>query len=319
LGKILVTGCAGFIGSHLTEKLLNEGHSVIGIDNFDDFYARETKEYNLSHFLNHDRFQFVEFDIRKDNFQDLSEYGIDSVIHLAAKAGVLPSVESPGEFLDVNIKGTQRILDFMRDHEIKKLVFASSSSIYGNTKTTPFKESMDVNEPISPYASTKKSCELLIHSYHHLFDMDVINLRFFTVFGPRQRPDLAIHKFVNKIKKQETIQIYGDGETSRDYTYIGDIIEGVFAALKKVVSTKNLYEIINLGNGSPVSLINMVNTIFEVFGEETDLEFVGKKPGDVEITYADISKAKSILNYDPKTSFRQGIEKFKEWHLSENG
>ncbi|MCI5058334.1 MAG: GDP-mannose 4,6-dehydratase [Flavobacteriales bacterium] len=312
---VLVTGCAGFIGSHLVSKLLKQGFQVMGLDNFDDFYPRNIKEKNLAEFIDHQNFTFREFDICRDDFEILEE-PVDIVVHLAAKAGVLPSVNNPVDFLEVNVMGTQRVLEFMRNKGIRKLVFASSSSIYGNSKEIPFQEDADVSEPISPYASTKKSCELLIHTYHHLFDFDVINLRFFTVYGPKQRPDLAIHKFVHKIINQQVIQVYGDGSTSRDYTFIDDIVSGIEASIDLVGKSKGLYEIMNLGNGNPITLKSMIDVLFEVFGP-TELEYVAKQPGDVDITYADISKAQKLLNYSPQTSFFEGILKFKEWYALE--
>ncbi len=314
--NILVTGCAGFIGSHVTEQLLNDGHRIIGLDNYDDFYARSIKERNMSSFSTHPNFSFKEIDLR--DFDALMTIGenIDAVIHLAAKAGVLPSLKNPQAYISSNILGTNNVLELMRQKGCKKLVFASSSSVYGNNKKIPFTETDDVNNPISIYAQTKKSCELLNYTYHHLYDFDIINLRFFTVFGPRQRPDLAIHKFFSKISKGEAIKMYGDGSTARDYTFIEDTVSGIKAALNYVIEKSDIYEIVNLGNNTPIKLIDLINTIYEVLDHPAQITTSPMQPGDVEITFADISKAKQLFNYQPKTSLRDGLLKFKDWYVN---
>jgi UDP-glucuronate 4-epimerase len=259
VNKILVTGCAGFIGSHLTELLLNNGFQVIGIDNFDSFYSEKIKKNNLSVSLSKNNFQFYQFDV--NDRKQLSEINndIDVVIHLAAKTGVLPSLKNAAGYIKTNIEGTNSILDFIVEREIKKLIFASSSSVYGNTDNIPFVESQEVNHQISPYAFTKRSCELLNYFYHQQYNIDIINLRFFTVFGPRQRPDLAIHKFVRKILNDETLTVYGDGNTARDYTYVDDIVSGIFGAMNYLVSKKGIYDTFNIGNNQPVKLNELLD------------------------------------------------------------
>jgi UDP-glucuronate 4-epimerase len=312
--KVLITGCAGFIGSHITEHFLEQNYSVVGIDNFDAFYSKDQKLKNLSAAKQNKSFQFFETDIfDKDTFTKLPT-DIDFVIHLAAKAGVRPSIASPQDYIDTNITGTLNILEWMRHNHISKMVFGSSSSIYGNNKKVPFSENDAVDEPISPYAFTKKSAELLNYTYHHLYNTSILNLRFFTVFGPRQRPDLAIRKFTDNILNNKPVHIYGDGSTARDYTYVKDICTGIFGAFDYINSNKNIYDTINIGNSNPVKLLHLVNTIYEVLGKKPDLIFEPMQPGDVDITYADISKAKKLLNYSPSTILQDGISNFVEWY-----
>lgn len=314
--NILVTGCAGFIGSHVTEQLLDDGHTVIGVDNFDDFYAETVKESNIAGVKNHPNFRFRKIDLRNaDELKTIEEH-IDAVVHLAAKAGVLPSLKNPQGYIAANILGTNNVLELMRQKECKKLVFASSSSVYGNNKKIPFSETDDVNNPISIYAQTKKAGELLNYTYHHLYDFDIVNLRFFTVFGPRQRPDLAIHKFFAKILKGEAIEMYGDGTTARDYTFINDTVSGIKAALNYVVDGHRVFEIINLGNNTPIKLIDLIHAIYNVLGKSPNVIKQPMQPGDVEITFADISKAQAMLNYQPNTSLHEGLLKFKDWYVN---
>ena len=315
--RALVTGCAGFIGSHLTELLLDKGFEVIGMDNFDAFYDKTIKEKNLAAFIANHNFHFIEADIRNENtWKNLNEK-VDVAFHLAAKAGVLPSLKNPVDYISTNISGTQLLLDWMKLHEVKKLIFASSSSVYGNQTKIPFSETDIIDKPISPYASTKKSGELITYTYHHLYQLDVVNLRFFTVFGERQRPDLAIHKFIHKILKNEPIEIYGDGTTARDYTYIKDIVGGIFSSYEYIENKTGVYEIINLGNNNPVKLIDLINTLYEITNRTPNLIYKPMQPGDVNITFADISKAKFLLNYEPKTTFKQGLQNFLSWHLNQ--
>ena len=312
--KILVTGCAGFVGSHLCERLLEQGHTVIGIDNFDPFYDRALKEANLAHFKAQPNFTFYEFDLaQKENYQSFNET-VDAVIHLAAKAGVLPSLKDPEGYIDNNIKATQYLLEYMRQIGCTKLIFTSSSSVYGNNKSIPFNEADPVDRPISPYAFTKKSCELLNHSYHHLYDMDVLNLRLFTVYGPRQRPDLAIRKFVKLISADEPITMYGDGSTARDYTYVGDTVSGYIKALTYLMDNMGLYEIVNLGNHQPVELKYLINKLFELMGKTQNVKQIDMQPGDVDITYADITKATNLFGYSPQTKIDDGLVKFIDWY-----
>lgn len=313
--RILITGCAGFIGSHLSEKLLDLNYQVVGIDNFDPFYDVNIKKSNLQHFINHPNFNFIEVDIaNKEQFEKLFPENIDLVVHLAAKAGVRPSIEDPSGYIRANITATQNVLDAMKDKDIRKLAFASSSSVYGNTKATPFTEDMDVSKPISPYAATKKAGELINYTHHHLYQTDIINMRFFTVFGPRQRPDLAIHKFTKLIRLGQAITLFGDGSTARDYTYISDTINGIVGAIDYLFTHNSVYEIVNLGNNQPVKLSKMVETIYEVCGEKPDINYQAMQPGDVDITYADISKATQLFGYQPEYNFKEGVKKFVEWY-----
>ena len=311
--KVLVTGCAGFIGSHITELLLEHGNAVIGIDNFDAFYSKDQKLKNLSVANKNKNFEFIEADIvDAKTFSKLN--GIDFVIHLAAKAGVRPSILKPQDYIDTNLTGTLNILEWMRQNHIGKMIFGSSSSIYGNNKKVPFSENDFVDEPISPYAFTKKSAELLNYTYHHLYNISIVNLRFFTVYGPRQRPDLAIRKFVDNILHSKPVHLYGDGSTARDYTYVSDICNGILSTFNYINSNKPVYNTINIGNSSPVKLLELVNTIYGVLNKKPDLVFEPMQPGDVDITYADINKAKKLLNYAPSTSLKDGISKFVDWY-----
>lgn len=315
----LITGGAGFIGSHLADNLLKEGNKIIVIDNFCDFYNPKIKERNVKDNLNNPNYLLYRIDIR-DMMAIESVFesnNIDCVIHLAAMAGVRPSIENPTLYQEVNCLGTQNILECMKKYHINKLVMASSSSVYGNCKEVPFKESFVVDYAISPYAATKKANEVMTHVYHALDNMNVIMLRFFTVFGPRQRPDLAINKFTRLMLIDEQIPMFGDGSTSRDYTYVGDIVDGIKRSIKYVLENDNVYEIINLGNSNPVSLKDMINTIGEVLNKEPKILELPMQPGDVEKTYADITKAKKLLGYDPKTSFKEGIQKFVEWYKNQ--
>lgn len=312
----LITGAAGFIGSSLAEKLLKEENKVIGIDNFCDFYNPSIKENNVKELSKDDNFKLYRTDIRDGQAvkEVFNENKIDVVIHLAAMAGVRPSIENPVLYQEVNCVGTQNILEEMKIHNVTNLVMASSSSVYGNCKTVPFKEDMIVDFAISPYAATKKANEVMTHVYHKLFNFNVIMLRFFTVYGPRQRPDLAINKFTRLMLNDEEVTMFGDGTTSRDYTYIDDIVSGIYSSINYVLNNKDVYEIVNLGNSSPVSLKEMINTIAEVLDKEPKIKEMPMQQGDVNITYADISKAKEMLNYDPKTPFKEGIEKFVKWY-----
>jgi UDP-glucuronate 4-epimerase len=309
---ILVTGCAGFIGSHMCALLLSKGYRVAGIDNFDPFYARSIKESNLNKFRTHPNFSFYELDISK-GLHGVQEEKIDAVIHLAAKAGVRPSIEDPAGYLEANITGTQRVHEFMRSRGITKLVFASSSSVYGNNKKTPFHEDDPVDNPISPYAFTKKAGELMNYTFHHLYHVDVINLRFFTVYGPGQRPDLAIHKFVKMVAAGKPLSLFGDGSTARDYTYIDDTVSGIFNALEYCMANAGVYTTLNLGNSSPVMLNTLVDIIYSKMGKEKNLVYEPMQPGDVDITFADIEKAAKLINYHPATKLEDGIGKFIEW------
>ena len=311
-----ITGGAGFIGSTLSEKLIKEGNKVIAIDNFCDFYDTKIKENNVKELLQNPNFKLYRKDIRDKEAikQIFDENQIDIVMHLAAMAGVRPSIENPILYQEVNCMGTQNILEEMKAHNIKNLVMASSSSVYGNCKEVPFRENMIVDFAISPYAATKKANEVMTHVYHKLFDMNVIMLRFFTVYGPKQRPDLAINKFTRLMLEDKEIPMFGDGSTSRDYTYVDDIVDGIIKSCEYTMNNENVYEILNLGNSSPVSLKEMINTIGKAVGVEPKIKQLPMQPGDVERTYADVSKAKALIGYEPKTTFEQGIQKFVNWY-----
>ncbi|NLA50311.1 MAG: SDR family NAD(P)-dependent oxidoreductase [Bacteroidales bacterium] len=315
--KVLITGSAGFIGSHTCEHFIDKGYQVSGLDNFDNFYPRSIKENNLKLIRKSDRFVFHEGDIRDKSLVNkiFDDNRFDFVIHLAARAGVRPSIEKVEEYYDVNVNGTLNILEAMRTHNVKKLLFASSSSVYGNNTRLPFSESDPVDNPISPYASTKKSGELLCHVYSHLYGFDITCLRFFTVYGPRQRPDLAIYKFTRLIDEGRPVDIYGDGSSSRDYTYIDDILDGIDRAADNLKG----YHIYNLGESDRTELISLVRLIEEALGKKAVLNYLPMQAGDVKTTFADISKAKNELGYDPGFDFRKGMGKFIEWYRENRG
>ncbi len=312
--KIILTGCAGFIGSHLSEKLLSDGNTIIGIDNFDDFYPRAIKEQNLKNQLSSSLFTLLEKDLcNKDTFNALPK-DIDIVIHLAAKAGVRPSISNPVGYINNNIIATQNLLKWMEENNINKFIFASSSSVYGNNLKVPFSENDVADKPISPYAFTKRSCELLNYTYHQLYGISIINLRLFTVYGPRQRPDLAIRKFVELIKNNNPVTIYGDGNTGRDYTYVDDIVRGISGAIEYLKKNNNVFETINLGNSEPVSLSQLIDTIYELLGKEKNIIHTSMQQGDVNYTYSDIQKAGQLLNYRPETALKTGLKNFINWY-----
>lgn len=308
---ILITGGAGFIGSSLAEQLIHDHYKVTVIDNFDPYYDEAIKRNNIRHLRTSTNFIFKQVDICDLSVleSELTDH-YDVIVHVAAKAGVHASIRTPIACQQANVMGTQNMLEFAKTKDIKQFVFASSSSVYGVNPNVPWKESDQNMMPISPYASSKLSCELLGHVYAHLHGIRFIALRFFTVYGPRQRPDLAIHKFTKKIMSREPIPVFGDGSTRRDYTYIDDLLKGVRAAMDY---DQSLYEIINLGNHRTVSLNEMISTIEEVLGIEAIIDRLPMQPGDVPQTYADISKANKLLGYVPQTTFKQGITKFKNW------
>ena len=316
MSTYFITGGAGFIGSSLAESLLKEENKVVTIDNFCDFYNPSIKENNIKELIKNDNFKLYKEDIRDRQAvkKIFDENKIDIVMHLAAMAGVRPSIENPVLYQDVNCMGTQNILEEMKNHQVKNLVMASSSSVYGNCKEVPFKEDMIVDFAISPYAATKKANEVMTHVYHKLFDMNVMMLRFFTVYGPKQRPDLAIHKFTKLLLENKEIPMFGDGTTSRDYTYIDDIVDGIIKSCIYCMTHQDVYEILNLGNSSPISLKEMIETIGKVLGIEPKINQLPMQPGDVERTYANITKAKNLIGYEPKTTFEEGIRKFIQWY-----
>lgn len=311
-----ITGGAGFIGSTLSAKLIEQGDSVIVIDNFCDFYNPKIKERNIQQLQKNEKFKLYKNDIRDRQAikKIFDENKIDVVMHLAAMAGVRPSIENPVLYQEVNCLGTQNILEEMKLHNITNGVFASSSSVYGNCKEVPFREDMIVDFAISPYAATKKANEVMAHVYHKLYNMNIIMLRFFTVYGPKQRPDLAINKFTRLMLEGKEIPMFGDGTTSRDYTYVDDIVDGIIKSCNYVLNNENVYEILNIGNSSPTSLKEMINTIAEVLEIEPKIKQLPMQPGDVDRTFADVSKAKKLLGYEPHTPFKEGIEKFVAWY-----
>lgn len=371
--KILLTGCAGFIGSHVLDRLLADGHDVIGVDNFDPFYARSLKVANIERHMHGELSEQVvessggttsaspgSFELLEADLADSTTYtklnflaeglpssppapiggvdsrsedgrgtknsppklggvpegrgGFDAIIHLAAKAGVRPSIEDPVGYQRANVIATQNLLEFAKEQGIKQFVFASSSSVYGVNPNVPWSEAHNVSGPISPYASTKVSCELLGHVYSHLYGIRFLGLRFFTVYGPRQRPDLAINKFVRLIEAGEPIPVFGDGSTRRDYTFVADTVTGILGALHY---DKTNYEVVNLGNDQTVTLSEMISTIEEVVGKKAIINRLPQQPGDVPQTWADVSKAGRLFDYKPTTSFKRGVEKFVQWRKAQ--
>ncbi len=308
--KILLTGAAGFIGSHLAERLLRDGWTVAAVDNFDDFYDPAVKRRNIAGCLENPEFQLIEADIRDAGaMNEAVGDGVELIIHLAARAGVRPSIEQPALYADVNVNGTVALLEAARKHGVKRFIFGSSSSVYGNNEKVPFAESDNVDFPISPYAATKKAGELICHTYHHLYDMSITCLRFFTVYGPRQRPDLAIHKFARLIEQGKPVPIYGDGTMERDFTYIDDIIGGILPAIGGCRG----FNIYNLGHSSPISVNELVDELENALGKKATREHPPLQPGDVKRTYADASKAASELGYNPTTSIEEGLAAFVRW------
>ncbi|HAH57972.1 MAG: GDP-mannose 4,6-dehydratase [Lentimicrobium sp.] len=304
--SVLITGAAGFIGSNLSKKMLHKGFRVFGIDNFDGFYDPAIKRKAISKLESPD-FSLFEGDIRDRNFLDevLKTTQPALVVHLAARAGVRPSIEQPELYYDVNVTGTLTLLEAMRNAGIKDLLFASSSSVYGNNKKVPFSESDAVDNPISPYAATKKAGELLCYTYHHLYNFNIFCLRFFTVYGPGQRPEMAIQQFGRKIISNEPITLFGDGSTRRDYTFIDDITDGIIACAHNLKG----YEILNLGNSQTITLIDLVRSIEETLGHKATIKWEPMQAGDVEITYADIDKARQLIGFNPGFPVKEGLKK----------
>lgn len=313
--NIFITGCVGFIGSSLASALIKQGHFVVGIDNFDSYYPKEIKQKNLDELNAYSNFNFFYGDIRDSVFLDslFDKYKIDVVIHLAAKAGVRTSFEIPKEYIDINVNGTINILEAMKSNHIKKLIFASSSSVYGNLSSQKFSEDTQNLIPISPYASSKKMAEDIIRIYSDNYHIQAICLRFFTVYGPKQRPDLAIHKFSDAIINNKPISLYGDGTTYRDYTYIDDITSGIISAIDY---NKTPYEIINLGSGNPISLKDLVKILEDAIGKKAQIKYLPMQPGDVNKTHADIKKASLLIGYKPQTTFQDGLRKFLQYTFS---
>jgi UDP-glucuronate 4-epimerase len=308
---VLVTGDAGFIGCHFVDRLLADGFRVTGFDNFDPFYDPAIKARNIAAHLANPRYTLVRGDLRDPaTLAPIEASDVDAIVHLAARAGVQPSLADPVGYQEVNVTGTQYLLELAKRRRITPFVFASSSSVYGVNPNVPWREDDHVLQPISPYASTKISGELLGHVYSHLYGIRFIALRFFTVYGPRQRPDLAIHKFARKLLARQPITLYGDGGTRRDYTYVADVVEGVRAALDYSGSN---YEIINLGNDRTVTLLELVKQLEATLGVHAEIAHVPEQPGDVSQTWASIEKARKLLGYAPRTTFAEGIASFAAW------
>lgn len=310
--KILVTGGAGFIGSSVTDRLLARGDQVVCLDNFDEFYRPDIKRANIKDALANKDFKLVEGDIRDMSLLKklFSDEKFDKVFHPAARAGVRPSIVDPMLYEDVNIKGTMNLLEMAREHKLKGFIFASSSSVYGSNKKVPFSETDNVDNPVSPYAATKKACELICYTYHHLYKLNITCLRFFTVYGPRQRPEMAIHKFTRLIDQGKPVPMFGDGSSKRDYTYIDDIVDGVL----KSIDHNPPYEIYNIGESQTTELRELIALIEKNIGKKAVIESHPDQPGDVPITYADITKAVKELGYDPRTKVEQGVAKFVDWY-----
>ncbi|MEJ2320681.1 MAG: GDP-mannose 4,6-dehydratase [Gemmatimonadales bacterium] len=313
--RILVTGAAGFIGSHLVERLLAGGATVLGLDCFDDFYDPAVKRQNLSWAMERPEFRLIEGDIRDEDLLGRAiPESVECIVHLAARPGVRPSIEQPLLYQDVNVRGTQVLLEYAREMEVGRFVFGSSSSVYGNSSEVPFSEDDFAGRPISPYAATKRQGELLCHAYHHLFGLGIMALRFFTVYGPRQRPDLAIHRFTRLLSEGKSIQQYGAGTTSRDYTYVDDIVQGIVGAIRYLEDVPDAYEIVNLGESETVELSELIGLIADELGVTPEIERLPPQPGDVEQTFADVSKARRLLAYDPRVGIEEGIARFVRWY-----
>ena len=309
--SVLVTGAAGFIGSHLCEALLARGDRVVGLDNFNDFYDPAIKRANLAGPRSRPGFLLVEGDIRDAAAvgRVFAEHAPTSVVHLAAMAGVRPSLKDPALYHDVNCTGTAVLLQAAHAAGIGRFVFGSSSSVYGGNPKVPFHEDDDVSRPVSPYAATKRANELTCHTFHHLYGMDIACLRFFTVYGPRQRPEMAIHKFVRMTEAGEALPLFGDGRSERDYTYIDDILDG----LLKAHDRSRGFRVYNLGESRTISLRELVAEIGRALGKEPRVDWLPPQPGDVPRTYADIGRARAELGYDPRVGLEEGLRRFVEW------
>jgi len=319
--RVLVTGGAGFIGSHVCERLVSRGEDIVIVDSFDPFYDPAIKRRNIEATMASGRAQLVEADVADTDRVEaaLKNEPIDAIIHLAARAGVRPSLERPLEYVRTNVEGTCSLLEIARRRRIRPFVMGSSSSVYGDATPVPFRESEPASKPISPYAATKRAAELLCHTHAHLYGLSVACLRFFTVYGPRQRPDLAIHKFARLMTDGSEIPVFGDGSTERDYTYIDDIVDGVESALDwTVAADAGTFEIMNLGENQTTSLSRLVELIAAELGVKPQLKHLPHQPGDVQCTFADIAKARTMLGYDPHTSIEDGIRRFIEWFRAQS-
>lgn len=317
--RLLVTGAAGFIGSHVSEALVARGHEVIGVDNFDPFYARSVKERNLGPLRGNRGFRLVEADVARD---PLPLEGVAAVLHLAAKAGVRPSLEHPAAYIDANVTGTARVLDAARRAGVGRVVLGSSSSVYGDATPAPFAEDAPAVTPISPYAASKRAAELLGHAFAHLYPVRIVCLRFFTVYGPRQRPDLAIHRFTDLIARGQPVRMYGDGSSERDYTYISDAVDGVLAALARTGEAGRAggpFEVLNIGGGARVRLDRLIALLGAALGREPQVERHPDQPGDVRLTAADLRRAEEALGYRPRVGIEEGIREFVRWYEETHG
>jgi UDP-glucuronate 4-epimerase len=313
--RLLVTGAAGFIGSHLVDRLLGRGDEVCAFDNFNDFYDPRVKRRNVEAHSKHPKYRMIEGDLRDPAaVKSCFAKPVDLVVHLAAMAGVRPSLKDPGLYVDVNLRGTINLYDAAVAAGVKKVVFASSSSVYGANKKVPFSESDPVDNPVSPYAATKKAGELLSFTYHHIHGLSITNLRFFTVYGPRQRPEMAIHNFFARIDRGQPIPVFGDGSSRRDYTYIDDIVDGVVRSIDRCGG----YRIYNLGESQTISLNDLVAALEVAVGKKAVVDRQPDQPGDVPVTFADVSLAKRELGYDPHTDVRTGLAHFAKWYRGEN-
>ncbi len=308
--KVIITGAAGFIGSHVAEKLLARGDEIVALDIFDDFYDPRIKRANLEGVLG--KIRLYEDDIRDREAMEriFEEERPEAVVHLAARAGVRPSLENPPLYVDVNINGTMSLLEAARRFPVENFVFTSSSSVYGNNEKVPFSEDDPVDHPVSPYAATKKAGELLCHTYHHLYNMNITCIRPFTVYGPRQRPEMAIHKFTRLMLRGEELPLFGDGTTERDYTYIDDLADGYVKAVDKPLG----YEVVNFGESRTISLSGLVSLLGEITGAPSRGKHLPEQPGDVRRTYADVSKAVRLLGYEPRTELAEGLGRFVDWY-----
>lgn len=317
--RILVTGAAGFIGGHACKALLEEDYEVVGIDNFDPFYDRSLKEQVIRSLSDSPRFELLEGDIRDAAVVRRSLDGVDAVFHLAARAGVRPSIDEPALYASVNVEGTVCLLEACRKCEVRRFVFGSSSSVYGDSTPVPFNEDAVATAPVSPYAATKRAGELMCMVFSDLYDMRIASLRFFTVYGHRQRPDLAIHRFTRLLAGGLPIQQFGDGSTERDYTHIDDILKGVLAAIRWTVPEEPAYDVFNLGESRTIRLDSLIALISGALGVKPSIEILPPQPGDVRRTCADIGKARAVLGYDPCVAIEDGIVDFVRWYEAQNG
>ena len=310
--RILITGGAGFIGSHLAEKLLERGHEVVILDDFNDFYDPQIKHANISGFAKDVSIHHVDLRDSESVRNVFHREKFDAIAHLAARAGVRPSIQQPRLYYDTNVTGTLHLLEAAHVTGVERFVFASSSSVYGASKTIPFSEDQSLTQTLSPYGATKIAGEFLCSTYSHLYQMRVVALRYFTVYGPRQRPDLAIHQFTRRVHAGQSIDQFGDGSTRRDYTYIDDIIQGTMAALDY---KGPLYDIFNLGESETIRLKDLISAIENALGKKAKINRLPEQPGDMPLTCADISKARQLLGYNPTTKLSEGLPKFIEWFL----